>query len=166
LCEANFVPWKSRLALWIAWAYVRDISYWYWEWKEKWARDYTGVAHKISVKDGGNLYEAVDWDPVRRDLVTLGVPELAITRDDALAVPGGNMALAHVELALDVWGFCQWVASPNASKMLFASLPTQQTGFPLSKDRMAKMRLTRYGWFDTADPGASMWLRINGGAVP
>jgi hypothetical protein len=128
---------NMRLALWIAWAYVRDIGYWYWKWVDR-------TVHNKRFKDRDMkphaFIESFDWDAVRRDLFLLGVPEHLIT------ITGATKALGF-----DVWGFCNWVASPLAPKALFAGLPTQQKGFPLSKDRMAQMSLTPDGWVDSAN---------------
>lgn len=144
---------SMRLALWVAWAYVRDIEYWYWEWRN--TKGYYG--NPTRERDGDGLLESFDWDPVRLDLVPLGVPEFAITFKSETGAP------YHTPIfGFDVWGFCQWAASPEAPRVIFSELPTQRTGFPLSKDRVAQMRLNRNGWFDLANPGVQMWFNMWG----
>jgi hypothetical protein len=149
--KINFqdVTIKARLALWIAWAYARDIPYWYWNTEEDLQYGWSSPGKLRSGPMGKGVLESRDWNAVRLDLIALKVPPGNITFGP-LDIYFGMNKPQMVLLGLDVWGFCKWIASPAAPNLLFDKLPPNIEGFGLSKERMLKRILFQWGWFDGA----------------
>lgn len=114
------------LALWIGWAYQRDVKYW------KLQHDLTNAYYDN---------EQVEWDNLRPVLRVLGVPAYNVT--PAYTVP--DYFKKRVD-GLDMWGFFRWVASPASRVALFNGLPRNAEGFELADKEMNKMQLTETGW--------------------
>ena len=112
------------LALWIGWAYQRDVKYW-------------KLQHDITNYEN----EQVSWDTLRPVLRDLGVPVQNIT--PAYWVP--DITGKRV-VGVDMWGFFQWIASPASRITLFSGLSRNAEGFELVDEAMKSMHLTETGW--------------------
>jgi hypothetical protein len=121
---------KASLALWIGWAYGRDVNYW---------RKALGYPINNPVFD-----EEFDWEEVRLKLISLGVPSFAIT---ARGTDYHWMNRTSPKTGLDMWGFLDWVSSPASTRTLFdGKLPKDRVGFEAAKAQMDAMQLTPSGW--------------------
>jgi hypothetical protein len=99
---------RAKLALWIAWAWDRDLSYW-----EK--QTLTARGHGIM-----GVSEVWDWEPLRQELVNLGLSATSIT------LKGMNrMQLIY---GLNMEAFIGWARSTAATKALFSGLATDPEG--------------------------------------
>ncbi|MGA7995690.1 MAG: hypothetical protein WCA28_12375 [Bradyrhizobium sp.] len=129
--EPEYPPGKFlrnvSLALWIGWAYQRDVKYW------KLQHDLTNAYYPDN--------EQVDWDRLRPELLGLGVSAQNIT--PAYAVP--DYFRNRVD-GLDMWGFFRWVAGPASRVALFDGLPRNAEGFEQVDKQMNMMQLTETGW--------------------
>lgn len=112
------------LALWIGWAYQRDVKYW------KFQHDLTNYEN-----------EQISWDTLRPVLRDLGVPVQNITPKYMIPDITGKRVVG-----LDMWGFFQWIASPASRITLFSGLSRNAEGFELVDQAMKSMQLTDTGW--------------------
>lgn len=119
---------KARLALWIGWAQARDVAYWgptieYWSQKKNFSTQAT--------------LEQVQWEPLRKELISLGVPPMLITTTVRVVPP---MAQAHMmgvpipeRVGLDMWAFMEFAKSDFAQTLIFNSLPTHKIGYEMAR---------------------------------
>jgi hypothetical protein len=140
---------KASLALWIGWALARDVSYW-----KNAPRSNDPDWHK-HPPHAGNLgsmkpafWEQYNWEPVRQQLISLGVAPSAITASIIMTDAGwGKSNMLKEFPGLYMWGFMEWASSPHAASLLFDnSLPKNAKGFELAKKQMSTQKLTREGW--------------------
>jgi hypothetical protein len=125
----DLIP-KASLALWIGWAYARDVQYW--------------SKARITPYNNSVYDEQFDWAPVQKNLISLGVPPDSIT---ANGVEYLWMNRTRPITGLDMLGFLKWVASPASTALLFGGpLPKDAKGFEMVKGQMASMQLTPTGW--------------------
>jgi hypothetical protein len=136
--SADLIP-KAALALWIGWAYGRDVKYW-----RKAKTEY--------YINNRSYDEQFDWEPVRLRLISLGLPSSAVT------VTGTEYLWLNdtrPKTGLDMWGFLNWVASPASTTLLFAGLPKDAKGFEMVRSQMDRMQLTLAGWIRQPAPPPS-----------
>jgi hypothetical protein len=93
--------------------------------------------------------EQFEWEPVRVDLLGLGVPGPQIT---TVGTDYGWMGKTKPMNGLWMWGFMKWASSPAAVDTLFAGLPRNAGGFETVKQQMTKRRLTDAGWVEIKPP--------------
>jgi hypothetical protein len=132
---------KAALALWIGWAYARDDDYWG---NSRWQQPIIGT---VTATEAYN--EQFEWEPVRVDLLGLGVPGPQIT---TVGTDYGWMGKTKPMNGLWMWGFMKWASSPAAVDTLFAGLPRNAEGFETVKQQMTKRRLTDAGWVEIKPP--------------
>jgi hypothetical protein len=125
------------LALWIGWAYARDVKYW----------------KKAADVPGSDAWdEQFAWEDVRRALFSLGVPNELITVNGKIPTKSGILAPVPRHFrkpdatGLNMWGFLNWVNGPAPRSLLFAGLPKNAKGLEMVEDQMANMHLTPTGW--------------------
>jgi len=111
--DENVLTAKAKLALWVAWAHVRDEAYW------------RKASHGFNP-------EVRDFAPVRDELVNLGVParEISVTPQRPYGFDFDDMhTLPHLRVqGLNVDGLIKWAKSPLAISMLFQNLPMNAAG--------------------------------------
>jgi hypothetical protein len=101
--DEDLLERKAELALWCAWALVRDEDYWQ---KQKSLAGY-----------GPNMSEVFDFRPVLERVIELGVPKEAVTIDLNPYKIGSKKATG-----LDVIGFMDWAKSPDMVHTLYEGI--------------------------------------------
>jgi hypothetical protein len=142
---------KASLALWIGWALARDAKYWaggartnYSDWGKR-----PPLASDLgSMKDA--FWEQYNWEPVRQQLIALGVPQSEITASITMTDAGWGGSNRPKEFpGLYMWGFMAWASSSHAATLLFDnSLPKNAKGFALAYKQMFRKMLTIWGWVE------------------
>jgi hypothetical protein len=110
------------LALWIAWGCSRDVDYW---------------STAAAVGFSKAYSEQFLWDPVRAELILLGVDP------DKITVQG--FSKGGWTQGLNMSGFIEWAKQPTSWKRVFASLRTDPAGIDLVVKKTASMSGTM-GW--------------------
>jgi hypothetical protein len=114
---------KAELALWSAWALVRDEDYW---------------TTQVAMQNyGPRMSEVWHWEPLLRRLAELDVPADVITINPTMYLPGG---LKHVQ-GLDMIGFMKWVRKSAMVHTLFDGIPVDGGAY----QRAAAKMLQAYG---------------------
>ena len=139
--DSNKLLPMATLALWIGWAYARDVAYW-----SAAPKTYELFSGMKGVRYADRTYRAYheqfDWDPVRITLRNLGVPEPRITATNLYR----NNGISNTGLYMR--GFMEWV-NMDAKGLLFKDKDLQHAkGYELVKDRMSHKVLGPISWMD------------------
>src|SRR5262245_33902808 len=152
LDEAN-VTRKAQLAMWMGWAQARDPKYW----KSKDAiKDWDYVEYYVPGQGFytgpiGWVGEHLDWEPVRKAIVDLGVPHRAVTIDVMSGLSGVPKYKVPLKQGLYMRGFMEWASSQDALAVLFdKSLPKNAKGSEMVKKRLPERKPTDNGWQGTS----------------
>lgn len=111
--DADELKPKASVALWLGWAWGRDMEYW---------RRVNAVDFK---------YENFDFAPVYNELIKLGVPPPLISQK-RMSEPTFFHG-AQPQTVIDMVGFINWSNSSDVSRLLFA-------GIPISNDWLKQVR--------------------------
>jgi len=140
---------KASLALWIGWALARDKKYWAAAPATN-ANEYYGKGpFRIDDIDSepDQFFEQATWDPVRQDLVSLGVPNIMINAKLIMLDAGWGRSNVYKPFdGLYMWGFIQWAASPMGEALLFDKIPKNFKGYELVHKQLSHRVFGPQGW--------------------
>jgi len=108
---------RAKLTVWIAHAHAQDPRYW------------TNENVKINFLGGSEVF---DWEPVRQELVSLGVPSHRITTSGR---EGGGLPFGEWKTGLNYREFITWSLSMESVDAMFRGLPTDEIGMALVRNR-------------------------------
>ncbi|HUA61183.1 MAG TPA: hypothetical protein VML19_20630 [Verrucomicrobiae bacterium] len=102
----NDLAKNASMALWLGWAWIRDVPYW------------RNAAHNKFIVNYNTEPQA--FRPVLDALTQTGAPRNQITQK--VNIFGANYDF------MDMWGFMQWSTSADAQMKLFQSMPKHPQG--------------------------------------
>ncbi|MGO8794609.1 MAG: hypothetical protein ACLQLC_07290 [Candidatus Sulfotelmatobacter sp.] len=112
---------SASLGLWIAWAYQRDEEYW-------------------AARSDDLNWEAMEFDPLRIELVTLGVPANVITlRSKGKTTFTKQMGMfLNGKTGLNMNGFVDWATSVHAAVEMLRGMPKNEFTAMAQKEMIQK----------------------------
>jgi hypothetical protein len=155
---------QARLALWLAWAWARDVDYW------RIHNDGTIDKYRKELQQYEPLRKLLHLFPMpafdqtvyfypKRTTVRRPVRPLFSSDDD----DGDDLPTGHVDL-IDMMGFLEWSVSTSATGALFAGMPANPQGRRYAEAQLPqhylRMILKRMGFLSSdKDSDEDEWIQ-------
>jgi len=124
---------KALLSLWLAWAWARDDAYW-------------AVHGTIQQYNDRNKDERVDFEPVRKKLLSLGVPTNVVSQKDELSHWMNRTEIVDV---INMPAFLAWAGSTAWIPVMFnKTTPQDELWVSRLPGQMAQIKVKKATrWF-------------------